>query len=329
MKKLVDISTKRVALGLDVSKLTIDVCLLFPDGTKQKTRVPNNRAGFVEVLSLLHGLEMSQIHACMEPTGRYNRPLANFLHVVGIRVSLVNSFTVQNHGRSKKIRSKTDALDGYLLADYCLMHNPPAWTPPSNNRLQLRDIQNRLANIDEMIRQEENRLEAGLESELVRQDIEDSLGRLYVRKKNLEAAAKELVCEDPMLDQALKILTSIIGIGEGSAIQMLAFIRFEQFADGRKVGAYVGLAPVIHESGTSIHCKPHISRAGSSLLRKALYFPAMSAMQHNPQLRQFADRLREKNKPPKVIICAVMRKLLILASALIRKRELYDPGYTF
>lgn len=316
---------ERIALGLDVSKLTIDACLLFANGEKQTIKIANNRAGFVELLSFLHGLVIDQIHACLEPTGRYSRPLSGFLHAVGIKTSLVNSYTVKNHGRSKRIRNKSDRIDGFLLADYCLMHNPPAWIPPSNTRLELRDIQNRLANVVEMIRQEENRLEAGLESAIVKEDIEDSLGRLYVRKNKLEACAKELIQSDPRFSNNFSILKSIIGVGDASAILMLALVAFDQFPGGREVGAYAGLVPVIHDSGTSIHSKPKISRAGSSHLRGALYFPALAAMQHNPQLRAFADRLRAKNKPAKVVICAVMRKLLVLASALIRKQELYDP----
>jgi transposase len=66
-------------------------------------------------------------------------------------------------------------------------------------------------------------------------------------------------------------------------------------------------------------------RSGSSELREALYFPAMVAIQHNPQMRAFADRLKEKGKPPKVIICSVMRKLLVLATTLIHKQQFYDP----
>jgi transposase len=317
----------RIALGLDVSKLKVDVCLLFPDGKKLTTKIANSRAGFVELLSWLNGIELTTIHACLEPTGRYSRPLAYFLCDAGIQVSLVNSFAVQSHGRSKKFRSKSDRIDAFLLADYCLKHCPEAWEPPSVAYNELRDLQHRLTSIDEMIRQEENRLEAGTDSRTVYQDIEDSLGRLYVRRKNLQKAAKELICKDGRLSQNFAILNSIIGIGEKSAIQMLAGLQFEQFENGRKVACFAGLSPQNFDSGTTVHKPPRISKIGNSQLRAALYFPAMVAMQHNPQLREFAERLRARNKPPKVIICAVMRKLLVLSSALIRKQEMYNPDY--
>ena len=324
---LAEEATGRITLGLDIAKLTVDACLLFEDGRKQKFKFSNNKAGFVELLSFLHALPLDSILVCMEPTGRYHRPLLNFLIGLGIKVSLVDTFTAQNHARSKKIRNKTDGIDGYVLADYAMMHKPPVWVAPQEIHLELHDIQGRLESVNEMIRQEENRLEAGTESPAVRKDIEDSLGRLYISKKNLTKAAKELIGTDPRLSQCLKIISSIIGIGESSAIMMLAMIRFDQFQDGRSVGAFAGLAPKLHESGTSIQTRPTISRIGNPTLRRALYFPAMCAMQHNPHFREFADRLRARKKPSKVIICAVMRKLLVLASALLRKQQYYDPGY--
>jgi transposase len=314
-------------LGLDVSKLTIDVCLLSSDGTKKTLKIANSKAGFVQLLSYLHGLDFEQVNACMEPTGRYSRPLSEFLVGAGIKVSMVNCHTVKDHARSKNIRNKTDRLDSYILADYCMMHKPPAWMPPSTIRMELRDVQNRITNVTEEILQEKNRLEAGVESDFVRDDIEENLGRLMVRKMKLEEYAQELIQSDPRLHNNFKILKSIIGIGDTAAIVMLSLIGFNDFSDGRKVGAYAGLAPIFEDSGTSVRSRPRISRAGSSRLRGALYFPALSAMQHNPQLREFAERLKAKNKPMKVIICAVMRKLLVLSSTLIRKQEFYDPTF--
>lgn len=316
----------RIALGLDVSKAAVDACLLVPGSKPLKLRFDNSSSGFKRLLAWLHGLDLEQIHACLEPTGVYSRELARFLWSHAICISQVNSFAVQCHGRSKNFRSKTDRIDAYLLADYCLKENPPKWEPPSPTHAELREIQHRLACLDEQIQQEENRLET-VETKLVRQDIEDSLGRLYVRKKRLEAAAMKLIKTDEVTATNFAILKSIIGIGDISAIRLLALVQFDQFKESRQVGCFAGLTPREFESGTSIRRKTQISRIGSSELRRAMYFPAMVAMQTNPQLREFADRLKSRNKPPKVIICAVMRKLLVLASTLIRTQQMYDPSY--
>ena len=320
-------NTEKIALGLDVSKRTVDACLLFRDGRKANCRISNTTHGFNELLGWLHEFDKQQVHACLEPTGKYSRPLAFALHDAGLPVSQVNSYAVKNHGRSRKFRNKTDRIDAFLLADYCLKNDPPTWTPPAAAQTELRELQHRLANLDEQIRQERNRLEAGCESALVREDLEDSLGRLLVRKERLEKAATDLARSDDRLGPNYAILRSIIGIGDQSAIRLLSLVRFDQFERGRQVANFAGLAPAKFQSGTSISYPPRISKIGSSELRAGLYFPAMVAMQHNPQLRDFADRLKAKNKPSKVIICAVMRKLLVIAAALIRKQEFYDPSH--
>lgn len=318
--------TERIAVGLDVSKLTFDACVLVPGEKPMRNKFPNSTAGFRQLIAWLHGFSIEQLHACLEPTGIYSKGLANFLWNHGIRVSQVNSYAVQCHGRSKNFRSKTDRIDAFLLADFCQLQNPPVWEPPSALQAELKEIQHRLTCIDEHIRQEENRLESA-EFATVRDDVEENLGRLYVRRKRFEAAAKALVKQDESMSNKFAILKSIIGIGDTSAIRLLALVQFQNFADGRQVGCFAGLTPREFESGTSIHKRPRISRVGNSELRAALYFPAMVAMQHNPQMREFADRMRARNRPPKVILCAVMRKLLVLTTTLVNKQQFYDPHY--
>jgi transposase len=316
----------KISLGLDVAKKTFDACVLWDNGKTDKQRFPNTQAGFNKLLVWLHGWDSELIHVCLEPTGYYSRALANFIWHQGFRVSMVNSYTVQCHGRSRNFRSKNDRIDAFLLADYCFRHDPPAWAPPSPVQQELREVQHRLASIDEHIRQEENRLEA-VDSKPVREDIEENLGRLYVRQKKLEKLAKKLIDTDETLSEHFKILYSIIGLGEKSVVRLLAHVQFDKFDESRNAGSFAGLAPREFESGTSIRKRPQISRVGSSELRAALYFPAMVAMQHNPQLREFSDRLKARNKPPKVVICAVMRKLLVLAATLVRNGQFYDPSY--
>ena len=316
----------RFSLGLDVSKRTVDVCLLESNGRTQRTRIANSQAGFQQLMSWLHGIDAQQIHACLEPTGKYSRAIALFLLANAFLVSQVNSFAVLSHGRSKNFRSKNDTIDAYLLADYCLKEKPPAWVPVEQSRLELRSIEARIADIGEMLRQEQNRLEAGIDSTLVRQEIEEHIAYLTVRKKQLEKAAKEAAHADPVLAQDYAIVKSIVGLGERSTLTLLAYIRFNSFEQARDAGCFAGLTPRQYRSGTSVFKRDKISRMGNRSLRKLLFFPAMVAIQHNPQMRAFSERLRAAGKPPKVVICAVMRKLLVLATTLVLKQEFYDPA---
>jgi transposase len=315
----------RTTLGLDVAKRSIEVCLLSNNGRVQKTTIDNSKLGFQKLLCWLHGFDLADIHVCLEPTGKYSRAVSAYLHAAGMKISQVNSYTVMCHGRSKNYRSKTDRIDAYLLADFCLKENPPIWSPPMPLQSELNELQARIADIEEMLTQERNRLEAVDCSTTVRQDIEEHLAQLMVRKQRLEKASRELVKSEPILENDFAIINSVIGLGEKSAMRLLALVRFDQFKVPRNIGSFAGLTPRQFRSGSSVYKRDCISRVGDTRLRKSMYFPAMVAMQHNPQMRCFAERLEKKGKPPKVIICAVMRKLLVLTATLIKRQEFYDP----
>lgn len=314
----------RIALGLDVAKRLIAVCLLF-SGKRMEASFENSKLGFQKLLCWLNGFDFANIHVCLEPTGKYSRAVAAHLHAAGLKISQVNSYTVKCHGRSKNYRSKTDRIDAYLLADFCLKENPPIWSPPAPSQLELSELQARIADIEEMMTQETNRLEAVDCSTAVRQDIEEHLAQLIVRKKQLEKASKELVKSEPNLENDFAIVNSVIGLGEKTSMRLLAMVRFDQFKVPKKIGSFAGLTPRQFRSGSSVYKRDCISRVGDTRLRKSMYFPAMVAIQHNPQMRAFAQRLEKKGKPPKVIICAVMRKLLVLTATLIKRQEFYDP----
>ena len=316
----------RVGLGLDVAKATIEVCLLGKDQKRgARSSIDNSVAGGQKLLAWLHGTDLKDVHVCLEPTGKYSRLIAAFLHEAGLRVSRVNSYAVLSHGRSKNFRSKTDKIDAYLLADYCLKENPPCWEPPAPSQQGLADLQARIDELDEMIRQEKNRLAAGDVYAAVKKDMEEHIVQLEVRRDSLEKTAKDLVQSDALLSANFKIITSIIGLGDKSGLALLSAVRFERFQKPRSVGCFAGLTPRKYESGTSVSMHECISRRGNNQLRKRLFLPAMVAIQSNPQMRAFAERLKARGKPPMVVICAVMRKLLVLSATLIRKNEFYDP----
>eukprot|EP01041_Mallomonas_annulata_P022855 gene22855-43241_t len=95
---------------------------------------------------------------------------------------------------------------------------------------------------------------------------------------------------------------------------MLAYFgSTEQFDNARKAVAFVGLDPRQHESGSSVKGKPRMSKVGHAFVRKALYMPAMAALYKTDWGKCFRDRLASAGKPPKLIIGAMMRKLIHVA----------------
>ena len=66
------------------------------------------------------------------------------------------------------------------------------------------------------------------------------------------------------------------------------------------------------------------TKGGRRPLRAALHMPAIVAMTRNPDVKAFADRLRAKGKHGYAIITAVLRKLVILANALVAQNRLWQ-----
>jgi transposase len=124
------------------------------------------------------------------------------------------------------------------------------------------------------------------------------------------------------------LLQSIPGIGATTALKLLAEMPgLAERPSARQVAAYAGLNPAHRESGSSVRGRSHLSKIGNARLRRALYLPAVVAMRHNPLLRDFAARQRQRNKMPMVIVGAVMRKLLHQAYGVLKHHTPFDPHY--
>ena len=95
--------------------------------------------------------------------------------------------------------------------------------------------------------------------------------------------------------------------------------------DARQLAAFAGLTPKHHSSGTSINKRSRISKIGSKILRKALYFPAIVAKNHNEVFKIFADKMKRKGKITKVIIVAIMRKLLHMIFGIVKNKTQFNP----
>jgi transposase len=117
----------------------------------------------------------------------------------------------------------------------------------------------------------------------------------------------------------VEALTAVSGFGFLTALVIVAKLPAERLRNGKAAAAYAGLAPSERQSGTSVHGKPRICKTGNASLRRDLYMPAVVAMRHNPILRAFAEGLKQRGKPAKVIVAAVMRKLVVLAFTILKR----------
>lgn len=113
------------------------------------------------------------------------------------------------------------------------------------------------------------------------------------------------------LRRAYGHLTSVRGIARKSAVLLLGELAtLPEEMSIREWVAHAGLDPKKHESGASVRARERISKIGNARIRRALYMPAQVAIQHEPHVRAFYEKLLHRGKPPMVAVVAVMRKLL-------------------
>jgi transposase len=315
----------QVTIGVDIAKKKFDVAGFCDNKYKHKT-FANDEKGFDEFVSWFNPLYGdTNLLICMESTGAYSLPLADFLAGKGHAVSLVNPAKIHAFAKSELSRAKTDKADAKLIARYAALMQPPLWIPPPANIRQLQALVRRVEHLLEMIQMETNRLESANPN--VKNSIETVLATLEAELKATRAAIKSHIHSDPDLKKRGELLDSIKGVGEATIAQLLVlFSSHHQFTKAKQAVAFVGLAPSLRESG-QWRGNTHIAKNGDAALRKALYMPALVAWQHNPLIKTFCDRLKVNGKNGKAIICAAMRKLIHIAFGVLKSGKPFDPTY--
>lgn len=314
-------------LGIDIAKDTFEAHLL-REKAPARGSFANTPAGFIKLDHWLHKRKVERVHVCLEATGRYSEGVAEHLQAGGHTVSVINPARLKAFGQATLTRTKTDQTDAALLADFCRRQQPAAWTPPAPEKRVLRDLVRRRESLQQLRQGEANRLGSGETSAVVRASLEAVLALLDAQLGAIEQAIADQIQAHPELARQHQLLDSILGIGPTTAAALLGEIDFGAYPTARQLAAQAGLTPRQRQSGTSVRGKPRLSKQGASQLRKILYFPAIVAMRHNPIVRAFAARLKDRGKCKMAIVCAAMRKLLHLCYGVLKTGLAFDPDYT-
>jgi len=313
-------------VGIDISKETFHAALI-SDRAEAKKVFPNTQGGFEQLAAWLRNRRARDVSICMEATGAYSESLAYYLHDHGMRVSVVNPARIKAFAQSELLRTKTDAVDAALIARFCKSQTPEPWAPPP---LEIRALQALIRHYEHLktTRVQQSAYEQSSEVPVVKASIQQIIAALDDQIAQVERQIRKHFDDHPDLKRKRDLLTSIPGIGEATAGSVLAEIpHLDRFESAKAVAAYAGLSPRHRHSGTSIHGRPRLCKTGNSRLRKALYMPALVALRFNPVLRSFADRLAAVGKHKRLIIGAVMRKLLVLAYGVLRSGKRFDANY--
>jgi transposase len=314
-------------LGIDVSQKTLDVTLLNEKGGKRRKRFANTTAGIKALVVWLSQQTSAVVHVCMESTSVYWEDVAEALHEAGQQVSVVNPVRIKGYAMSQLRRSKTDPLDGDVIADFCRTQQPDLWQPPTAEQKKLGALVRHLEALKKSRTQQQNRLATCRDDE-VKASLEMVIATLQEEIERLEQRIRDFIDQQPDLKQKKELLESIKGFGEKTAIHILAeMYDLAEYKNAKAAAADAGVTASHYRSGTSVWKRSKMSRMGKATIRSALYYPAISAINHNPVVKEFAQRLAAKGKKKSVIRVAAMRKLMHLAFGVLKNKTPFDPAY--
>lgn len=308
-------------LGIDVAKKKLDACLM-TNGKVMTKKFANDIKGIKLLEGWLRSLKIEQAHVCLEATGTYSETVAEFLYEHGHRVSVVNPSRIEAFARSELKRNKTDSADARTIAEFCLEKDLDDWHPLPPEIKQLQALSRRLEVLEKMLLAEHNRLETAPRT--VAPSVKRVIADLEKEIDNVQRLIKKHIDNNPDLKQQSELLQTIPGIGEKTASLLLSEIEFSSFSSARALAAHAGVTPRRYQSGTSLN-RTRLSKIGNSRVRKALYFPAIVALQHNQVISLFARRLRENGKTPMQVVGAAMRKLIHIAYGVLKNNRPFDP----
>jgi len=322
-----------IIIGIDVSKEKVDCAWLRDIETnKVKTKVLKNKPeGFKSLIewalvNTKHPID--EIHFVMEATGIYHEALAYTLHGAGANVSVVNPAYMRSYAKSLGVRSKTDKKDSVVIARYGATQAPTPWQPEPDEIRQLKALITRHEAIEKDIQRESNRLEKAEITQIsveVIDSIKMVIEELTKEKNRIKKLIDDHIDQNPQLKKDRTYLESIPSVGPVVARYMIALIRSRYFRTAKQCSAFIGLNPVMHESGSSVKGRPHLSKMGNAKIRAKLYMAAVVAIQHNPDIKQQYERLLKNGKSKMAALGAAMRKLVQICFGVLKHQTPYQP----
>lgn len=314
-KGRIHMKTHTIIVGIDVSKDWLDVHYL-PEEKDQ--RVLQESAELDEwVNTLSPQIEL----VVLEATGGWEKKVASRLQHRRIPFVVVNPRRIRDFARSMGLIAKTGRLDARVIALFGERVQPTVYSFSDENQRILQEMMGRRKQLIDNLVAEKNRLGTA-SAHSVRQNVTKHIQWLESQVIEIESEIEVLIQEIPEWNEQIHLMKSVPGVGDVTARSLLAALPELGKLNRRKIAALVGGAPYTHTSG-KWKGKSFIEQ-GRARIRHALYMAALSASKHNPILKQFCTRLKEKHKASKVILIACMRKLLIILNAVIRDKKTWD-----
>ncbi len=336
---------KNLFIGIDFSKEKVDVAVISAEGLNETAarvfnEFKNSVSGFRQLVKWVEtvagGTDASRWIFCGENTGDYSKPLCNYLYGKGYDMWLENAKSIKDASGLRRLKS--DRADAAMIAEYAMRNHDKAvlYEPLSDSLYQLRELYLYRQTIVRhrcsfQVRRGEKRLtmEKSRAKTIISGIGQHIVSELNKKIKKLDEEIESLIAENEELTEVFAIVTSIPGIGTQNAVCLMVYTdNFRKFNfDPRKIACYYGLAPFGRSSGTSVHTDPHVHYMANRQIKAMLTQAALVAVSYNPVMAVYYGRLIRAGKKKQVALNNVKNKLVHLATAMVRKKQKFDPEY--
>lgn len=334
MKKKVNLF--EAFLGIDISKLTLDYCLLDSSGNLIKqSQVKNTPQGIKDILKELKHLKIAfnNLIICYENTGVYTMVLNTELTKMKLNFWVVPAIEIK---RSKGLaRGKSDKKDAKNIALYALKNafNFKQYVMPDKDILKLKVLQTQREKVIDCIKNLEmfNENKKFFEKDVLKET--DKINQKCVKElrgalENIELQMDEILKSNLSINRQLKLITSIPGIGKQTAIYLLIVTNgFSNFKESRQLACYAGIAPFEYSSGTSLQGRRKVSHFADKKLKSLLHMCAISSIRFNKEIKIYYDRKKIEGKHSLLALNNVKNKLLGRVFAVINRDQPYIDNY--
>ena len=329
-----------LAIGIDSSKQTFDASLVFNlNDTKNAPHCSfrNSKEGYEDLIKWVSAnttVKRSEWLFCGEQTGSYSYGLAKYLSQKHLNVWLDDPCQIL-HSSGVRL-DKTDALDSLAIAEYAIRFQDRAklFVPDSKTMREIEALQSyRQIMVNETVTYQNHLTELKYKHEHdsvfsgIAKDIERQIKNLKVKIKKVEKQIEGLMKTDDSMHENYELITSIKGVGSCTATAIILATRnFQKCNNPRQFARYAGVAPVKHESGTSIKRGDHTCKRCNKAIKVLLTQCAQSAAQYDPEMKEYMNRMKARGKEHNLIINNIRYKLIRRIFSVVRNRRTFIVG---
>lgn len=321
-------------LGIDVSKEYFDAVVIL-DGNKEKSvhnQFTNDSKGIKSLCQWLkkQGATAENTLVCLEHTGMYGKLIVrhligfNFSVWVEMSLKIIRSIGLQR-GKNDKVDAERIAFYAMKNAEEAVIYKAPSRTVDKiRNLMTLRD--KLIVTKASLLRNSKELKSFDLEvAKLSEKFQKQTIKGITLDLKKIESQLDAFIKEDENLNKIYSQATSVPGIGKVTALFLICFTNeFTMYSAPRQLACYAGVVPFEYTSGKSVRAKPKVHHMANKKLKKQLHMCALSAVAHDPEMKQYFTRKVEEGKSKMLVINNVRNKLIHRVCACIKGNRKFE-----